>query len=200
MFAFSKIVKSVLNDNYDVACANSALAGNIHAPLWHDINTLLQQSWTSKATPTTQISLPCSSDAAGNVKTPSLDQVKRGLKAFFETENLPIKKAIGSKIAEALATAVAMVNEAHPGQLPAYTCPVWLSEREITVEQVIEKARKDEAKAALKMQKTNDGITLQNVVSALNKFDHEQLRQIMQACEVQLEALGYEAVFEPALL
>jgi hypothetical protein len=83
--------------------------------------------------------------------------------------------------------------------LEVVTGPSWAPT--ISAEKVIENAKKAEAKAALKLQNEQVGANpLQKIITALNGLNHEQLRDVMQACEVQLEALGYEAVFEPALL
>jgi hypothetical protein len=83
--------------------------------------------------------------------------------------------------------------------LEVVTGPSWAPV--ISAEAIIAKAKKDETKAAIKLQNAQTGVNpVQPIVTALNALTPEQLRDVMQACEVQLEALGYEVAFTPALM
>jgi hypothetical protein len=83
--------------------------------------------------------------------------------------------------------------------LEVVTGPSWAPV--ISAEKVIEAAKKAEIKAALKLQNAQAGVNpVQPIITALNALSPEQLRDVMRACEVQLEALGYEVAFTPALM
>lgn len=87
--------------------------------------------------------------------------------------------------------------------MPNVTGPDWSPV--ITPEKIIAAQEKKEAKAAVKLQTEQAGkpSPMQAIITALNALTPEQLGAVMQACEVQLEALGYEAaitVHEEALM
>lgn len=106
----------------------------------------------------------------------------------------PFKGAFALKKGEFYRGAFAAIREAMG--LEAVTGPSWAPV--ITPEKVIAAAKKAEAKAAVKLKNAQAGkpvvSPMQSIIAALNALSPEQLGAVMQACEVQLEALGFEAV------
>ena len=110
----------------------------------------------------------------------------------------PFKGAGALKKGEFYRAAFAAIREAMG--LEAVAGPDWSPA--ISPEKVIEAAKKAEVKAAIKLQNEQAGkpSPMQAIITSLNALTPEQLGAVMQACEVQLEALGYEAELTPALM